>query len=166
MATQQAGQDPSSGAVGPETATAIGRIRDELTTATRRGSARARRTQPALSLVDQSLLNYIEANPGARGVDIASHFQLHKSTVSRQLKILFELGLVQFAPDAAPSASGAESAAGAARGQAIELTASGSILQAKSSAELLAALTERLAHWDSGDLETFATLLTRYNRGS
>lgn len=142
-------------------APAIARIRDELTTATRRGSARARRTHPSLSLVDQSLLNFIEANPGARGVDIANHFQLHKSTVSRQLKILFDLGLVQFAPDAAGSGAGP-----ATRGQAIELTASGRILQAESSAELLAALTDRLAHWGADDLETFAALLSRYNSGA
>ncbi|MET0783402.1 MAG: MarR family winged helix-turn-helix transcriptional regulator [Leifsonia flava] len=158
MATQATQGATSSGDASP----AVARIRDELTTATRRGSARARRTHPSLSLVDQSLLNYIEANPGARGVDIAGHFQLHKSTVSRQLKILFELGLVQFAPDAADPSAGAQ----ASRGQAIELTASGRILQAESSAELLAALTERLAHWDASDLETFAALLARYNSGT
>ena len=133
----------------------IARIRDELTTATRRGTALARRAHPSLSLVDQSLINHIESHPGVRAVDIATHFQLHKSTVSRQLKLLGELGLVRFTPSS-----------GGPRGQGLELTDEGRRIHAESSADLLHALTERLANWDASDVDLFAALLHRYNAGA
>ena len=75
---------------------AIARVHRELTLVGRRGTARVRRENEALSVVDRSLLAFIDANPGCRAVDIAAHLQLNRSTVSRQLGALFGEDLVAF----------------------------------------------------------------------
>lgn len=128
----------------------IARIQDGLTTISRRGAARARQSYASLSLVDQSLVTYIGANPGCRNVDISAHFQLNKSTVSRQVAALVGLGLV-------------EVRGSTARGQGLALTETGEDLRRKLADEVLAALTERLASWSEDDLRTFAQMLERFN---
>lgn len=130
----------------------IARVQDGLTTISRRGAARAREGYASLSLVDQSLLTYIGANPGCRNVDIAAHFQLNKSTVSRQVTALVELGLVQIRDSANDS-----------RGQGLGLTEAGADLRRKLAEEILASLTERLASWSEEDLQTFAGMIERFN---
>ena len=135
----------------PQRTRAIARIQAELTTVARRGTARVRRENEALSFVDQSLLSYIGANPGARAVDIATHFQLNRSTVSRQLGALAEFGLITAAePDAG-------------RGQALELTPAGERALEDAARVVQSALTERLADWTPADLSAFARMLERYN---
>lgn len=131
----------------------IAQVQGELLTLSRRGTARAREAYASLSLVDQSLVTYIGTNPGCRNVDIAAHFQLNKSTVSRQLSTLIDLGFI-------------ESHAIEGRGQALTLTAKGSELQQRLSEEVLAALTTRFASWPEDDIRTFAILLERFNSGS
>jgi DNA-binding MarR family transcriptional regulator len=131
----------------------IARVQGELMTLSRRGAARAREAYASLSLVDQSLVTYIGANPGCRNVDIAAHFQLNKSTVSRQLASLIGLGLI-------------ESRSVEGRGQALTLTAKGSELQRQLSEEVLVALTARFSSWTEDDIRTFGRLLQRFNSGS
>lgn len=131
----------------------VARVRDELTTITRRGTARARQSHPALSLVDQSLLTYIESNPGCRAIDIASHFQLNKSTVSRQLQGLAQAGLIRL--DTEHASHG--------RGQPITLTESGRSVQAEAAADVLRALTSRLAQFSDDEVRMFAGTLRRFN---
>lgn len=135
-------------------ATSMARVQDGLTTISRRATARARQGYASLSLVDQSLVTYIGANPGCRNVDIASHFQLNKSTVSRQVTALADLGLVQ------GQDSGADK-----RGQGLALTDAGEQLRRRLAEEVLAGLTERLASWSEDDLRTFAGMLERFNAG-
>ncbi|MFF1634521.1 MarR family winged helix-turn-helix transcriptional regulator [Leifsonia sp. NPDC058248] len=134
--------------------TSIARVQEELTTIARRGTARVRRENEALSFVDQSLLSYIAANPGCRAVEIAAHFRLNRSTVSRQLGALAEFGLIATADAGAP---------GRGRGQALHLTAAGESAMRDSSDTVLAALTERLSGWAASDIENFARMLERYN---
>ena len=135
----------------------IERVQRGLMTIGRRGTARIRRQSEPLSVVDRSILSFIDENPGARGVDIAAHFQLNRSTVSRQLGALIDEGLV--------AAGDAELAAGA-RGQALELTAEGRAAFERATRETRAAIQGRLASWSEDDLETFARLLERYNAAS
>ncbi|MFJ8896123.1 MarR family winged helix-turn-helix transcriptional regulator [Leifsonia sp. NPDC102414] len=129
----------------------IASIGAQLTTVARRGTARVRRENEALSFVDQSLLNYIGANPGCRAVDIAAHFQLNRSTVSRQLAALAEFGLVV---SAEPDAS---------RGLALRLTDAGTAALRDAASTVQAALTTRLSGWTADELRAFAGMLSRYN---
>lgn len=129
----------------------IARIGAELTTVARRGTARVRRQNEALSFVDQSLLSYIGANPGCRAVDIAAHFQLNRSTVSRQLGTLAEFGLVT------------TTELDAARGQALGLTEAGVAALNDAATALQAALTARLSTWSADELGAFAAMLSRFN---
>jgi DNA-binding MarR family transcriptional regulator len=131
----------------------IARVQDALITVARRGTARVRRENEALSFVDQSLLSYIAANPGTRATDIATHFQLNRSTVSRQLGALAEFGLITSSADSAKSA----------RGQALRLTPAGEDAMRTSSQVVLGALTERMTDWPAADIERFAQMLERYN---
>jgi DNA-binding MarR family transcriptional regulator len=131
----------------------ITRVQDALITVARRGTARVRRENEALSFVDQSLLSYIAANPGTRATDIAAHFQLNRSTVSRQLGALAEFGLITSSADSAKST----------RGQALRLTPAGEEAVRTSSQVVLGALTERMTDWSAADIERFAQMLERYN---
>lgn len=130
---------------------AVDRIQAELTTITRRGTARVRREDEALSFVDQSLLSHIRANPGCRAVDIAGHFQLNRSTVSRQLGALAEFGLI------------ATTDADSGRGHALVVTDRGRASLDRAAGSVRAALAERLADWSPDELEAFAGMLERYN---
>ncbi len=130
---------------------AVERIQSELTTIARRGTARVRREDETLSFVDQSLLSYIRANPGCRAVDIASHFQLNRSTVSRQLGALAEFGLI----------AGADADTG--RGHALVVTERGRASLDRAAGSVRAALDERLAGWSADELALFAGMLSRYN---
>ena len=50
---------------------------------------------PGLSVVAYTLLVQVEAEPQARAADLAAHFGLDKSTVSRQLDQLVAAGLLR-----------------------------------------------------------------------
>lgn len=128
----------------------ITRVRDELTTVARRGSARARLSHASLSMVDQSLITYIGANSGCRTVEIASYFQLNKSTVSRQVNTLIERGY-------------AASVERRGRGHGLRLTERGSAVRAETTAGNHDALAARLNDWDDADVAAFARMLERYN---
>ena len=132
----------------------IADVQAELMTLSRRGAARAREAYESLSLVDQSLLTYIGANPGCRNVEVAAHFHLNKSTVSRQIAALIEHGYIQ----STDNANG--------RGHALTLTAKGGELRSNLTDEVLVALTARFRSWSEDDIRTFAMLLKRFNAGN
>ncbi|MEF2977963.1 MarR family winged helix-turn-helix transcriptional regulator [Subtercola sp. YIM 133946] len=136
----------------PDRSALVTSVQGELTTLTRRGTARARNSHPALSVVDQSLLGFIESNQGCRAIDIADHFHLNRSTVSRQLRSLADARLISMAPDP-----------GSTRGQPIVLTQRGVEVQAEAAAEVLDALTGRLVGWTDEEVAAFADILRRYN---
>lgn len=137
----------------PESRDPIARVQRELLTLGRRGTARVRREDEVLSVVDRSLLTYIDDNPGCRAVDIATHFQLNRSTVSRQLGALLDHGFV-FAVD---------EPAGASRGIALRLTDAGRRAYDQSSRLVFDSVARRLEGWSEADLEDFARMLERYN---
>src|SRR5262245_55640959 len=77
---------------------AIDTIQRELTAFARRARTQAAQLHPELSLVTHSLLDHMEKSGGCRGTDLASHFLLDKSTVSRQLAMMEREGLIVRAP--------------------------------------------------------------------
>ncbi|MEU1374212.1 MarR family winged helix-turn-helix transcriptional regulator [Streptomyces triculaminicus] len=129
-------------------------IQRELTAFARRARATAARMHPELSLVSFTLLAHLEDRQGCRATDLAAHYLLDKSTVSRQIATLERLGLVERRLDPDDQ-----------RVQVLHLTDAGAATLAQVAASRLAAFHERLADWDEGDLARFAGYLLRYNAG-
>lgn len=127
-------------------------IFDEIQEIARRGTARSRRIIAPLSFVEHSLITYIGGNPGSTAADIAASFQLNRSTTSRQVGGLIELGLVEHADDGAPS-----------RGHALALTTRGRELLESSRDIQRGIMASRLGDWSEADVRAFAAALTRYN---
>ena len=126
-------------------------IQRALTAIARRGRARSRAHAPQLSLVDQSLLDYLHDHPDSRAADIAAHYLLDKSTVSRQLAGLVAGGArAGHRPRRRPRQGAAPHAQ---RGAVI----------AASMAAQREALQERLQGWTGEEVRAFARALERFN---
>ncbi|MEU1122053.1 MarR family winged helix-turn-helix transcriptional regulator [Streptomyces sp. NPDC005899] len=127
-------------------------IQRELTAFARRARAAAARLHPDLPLVSYTLLAHIDRSQGCRAADLAAHYMLDKSTVSRQISALEKLGLVERHPD--PNDH---------RIQVLRPTAAGITTLASTQASRRAAYRERLGDWTADDLAQFAEYLLRYN---
>ncbi|MFF3707357.1 MarR family winged helix-turn-helix transcriptional regulator [Streptomyces phaeochromogenes] len=127
-------------------------IHHELTAFARRARASAGRLHPELSLVSYTLLGHLEDVGGCRATDLAAHYSLDKSTVSRQVSALERAGLVERRADAQDQ-----------RVQVLHLTPAGKEILAQVTASRRVAFRERLAGWPEEDLERFAGYLLRYN---
>ncbi|MGW8352723.1 MarR family winged helix-turn-helix transcriptional regulator [Streptomyces wedmorensis] len=127
-------------------------IQRELTAFARRARAAAARVHPELPLVSYTLLAHIEEQSGCRATDLAAHYLLDKSTVSRQVAGLEKLGLVERRP--APDDH---------RVHVLHPTEAGSRILATAQTNRLAAYQERLKDWSAEDLAHFASYLLRYN---
>ncbi|WP_330239623.1 MarR family winged helix-turn-helix transcriptional regulator [Streptomyces sp. NBC_00525] len=130
-------------------------IQRELTAFARRARAAAARLHPELPLVSYTLLAHIDDQQGCRATDLAAHYMLDKSTVSRQVAGLEKLGLVERHPDPDDH-----------RIQVLHPTEAGTQALAASQASRRAAYQERLADWTADDLSRFAAYLLRYNATS
>ncbi|MEU4112285.1 MarR family winged helix-turn-helix transcriptional regulator [Streptomyces sp. NPDC048208] len=134
---------------------AVETIQREMTAFARRARASAGRMHPELSLVSYTLLGHLEERGGCRATDLATHYALDKSTVSRQVGALERAGLIErrLAPDDA-------------RVQVLHLTDAGQEILAQVTRSRRAAFRERLADWPEDDLIRFAAYLERYNAGA
>ncbi|MFF9365389.1 MarR family winged helix-turn-helix transcriptional regulator [Streptomyces griseoluteus] len=134
---------------------AVETIQREMTSFARRARASAGRMHPELSLVSYTLLGHLEERGGCRATDLASHYALDKSTVSRQVGALERAGLIErrLSPEDA-------------RVQVLHLTEAGEEILAQVTRSRRAAFRERLADWPEDDLVRFAAYLERYNAGS
>ncbi|MBV1949017.1 MarR family winged helix-turn-helix transcriptional regulator [Streptomyces sp. BV129] len=134
---------------------AVETIQREMTAFARRARASAGRMHPELSLVSYTLLGHLEERGGCRATDLATHYALDKSTVSRQVGALERAGLIErrLAPDDA-------------RVQVLHLTDAGQEILAQVTRSRRAAFRERLADWPEDDLIRFAAYLERYNAGT
>ncbi|MEU9575914.1 MULTISPECIES: MarR family winged helix-turn-helix transcriptional regulator [Streptomyces] len=125
-----------------------------MTSFARRARALAGRLHPELSLVSYTLLGHLEESGGCRATDLADHYALDKSTVSRQVAVLEREGLVERRQDAADQ-----------RVQVLQLTDAGRRMLARVTDRRRAAVEERLSGWTEEDLARFASYLERYNAG-
>ncbi|MGV9558925.1 MarR family winged helix-turn-helix transcriptional regulator [Streptomyces sp. NPDC003522] len=123
-----------------------------MTVFARRARASAGRLHPELSLVSYTLLGHLEDSGGRRATDLAAHYALDKSTVSRQVSALERAGLIERRQDPADH-----------RVHVLHLTDAGRAILAQVTESRRAAFRERLAGWREGDLERFAEYLVRYN---
>jgi DNA-binding MarR family transcriptional regulator len=135
-----------------EAATAVETIQREMTVFARRARASAGRLHPELSLVSYTLLGHLEERDGCRATDLAAHYALDKSTVSRQVAALERAGLVERRLDPEDH-----------RVQVLHLTESGRHILGQVTVSRRAAVGERLADWSPEDLQRFAGYLVRYN---
>jgi DNA-binding MarR family transcriptional regulator len=133
-------------------AESIDSIQRELTAVARRARSVTAQIHPGLTLVTYTLLDHLHERGGCRGTDLAAHFLLDKSTVSRQISALERLGLVERTADPEDL-----------RGQIILPSAAGEQLLADVRERRHQAFLSRLADWPDGDLERFASYLTLYN---
>jgi len=133
---------------------AVETIQREMTAFARRARASAGRMHPELSLVSYTLLGHLEESGGCRATDLAAHYALDKSTVSRQVAVLERDELIGRSPDPDDH-----------RVQVLHLTDAGRRVLAKVTERRREAVRERLADWSEEDLERFAGYLVRYNAG-
>ncbi|GAB7102146.1 hypothetical protein JCM4814A_04600 [Streptomyces phaeofaciens JCM 4814] len=133
-------------------AEAVETIQREMTSFARRARASAGRLHPELSLVSYTLLGHLEESGGCRATDLAAHYALDKSTVSRQVSALERAALIERRPDPEDH-----------RVQVLHLTDTGRRILAQVTESRRTAFRERLADWPAEDLERFAEYLVRYN---
>lgn len=131
---------------------AVESIQREMTVFARRARASAGRMHPELSLVSYTLLGHLEERDGCRATDLAAHYALDKSTVSRQVAALERAALVERRQDPEDH-----------RVQVLHLTETGRQILAQVTVSRRAAFRERLANWPEEDLARFADYLVRYN---
>ncbi|MGW7269918.1 MarR family winged helix-turn-helix transcriptional regulator [Streptomyces sp. NPDC054864] len=123
-----------------------------MTAFARRARATAARMHPELSLVSYTLLSHLEYQGGCRATDLAAHYTLDKSTISRQVGALEKAGLVERRLDPTDH-----------RVHVLHLTDRGIEVLAQVTDARRIAFRERLAEWGEPDLEKFAEYLLRYN---
>ncbi|MET9132152.1 MarR family winged helix-turn-helix transcriptional regulator [Streptomyces antibioticus] len=138
-----------------EAAEAVETIQREMTSFARRARASAGRLHPELSLVSYTLLGHLEESGGCRATDLAAHYALDKSTVSRQVAALERVALIERRVDPEDH-----------RVQLLHLTEAGRRILAQVTESRRAAFHERLANWSAAELERFAEYLVRYNAGA
>jgi DNA-binding MarR family transcriptional regulator len=126
-----------------------------LTTLARRARDVGDDLHPGLSLVAYTLLEQVDVAPGMRAADLAAHFCLDKSTLSRQLEQLIAAGLLR-----------RDGERPGRRGYVLTLTAAGRQHLDVAGQAVRDRLAERLTDWDDHDISAFAELVTRFNRGA
>ncbi|MFJ3380374.1 MarR family winged helix-turn-helix transcriptional regulator [Curtobacterium sp. NPDC090217] len=127
----------------------IGRAYTELSRITRRASIRARGDDAVLSIVDQSLVDFVVLHPGCMAIDIARYLRLNRSTISRQLAGLLAAGLIRTTDG------------GTGNAKPLEATDEGRAALARSVKLHRDALDERIASWSDDDIALLAGLLER-----
>lgn len=132
--------------------TAVETIQREMTSFARRARAMAGRMHPELSLVSYTLLSHLDEKGGCRATDLAAHYALDKSTVSRQVSALERAGLVMRRVDPDDH-----------RVQVLHPTEAGADILAQVTVSRRQAFQERVADWPEEDLVRFADYLLRYN---
>ncbi len=112
----------------------------------------AREVHPGLDPAVFGLLSRLADSDGGRAADLASWFGLDKSTVSRQVAVLTELGLVERQP-----------LPGDARASLLVLTTEGAERLSRARAGRLARFRSLLGSWDSAEVDALAAGLRRLN---
>ncbi|BAW05715.1 MarR family winged helix-turn-helix transcriptional regulator [Nocardia seriolae] len=136
----------------PGRADAIEVIQRELTAFARRARGRAGELHPELSLVASSVLDLVIERDGCLAADLAGHFHLDKSTVSRQVAALERDGYLAREVDPAKR-----------RNLILRATPEGRRVARAAARSRADAFTERFRDWDDGDVERLAEYLVRYN---
>ena len=138
----------------------LGELEVELSRLLRRARSAQQRTaaevHPDLDSAGYAVLVAVRdlaaAGGGARGGDISDVLGLHKSTTSRNLTTLEELGLIERIPDPVD-----------ARARQVRLTTAGSEALGRTVVGRRERLRARLSSWDAQDVADLARLLRLLN---
>lgn len=138
----------------------FGALEVELTRLLRRARSSQQRTaaevHPDLDVAGYAVLVAVRdlaaSTGGARGGDLSDVLGLHKSTMSRNLTTLEDLGLVERIADPDD-----------ARARQVRLTAQGAQRLEQAFTQRRERLRRQLSSWDAGDIERLAALLRRLN---
>ena len=138
----------------------LGELEVELSRLLRRARSAQQRTaaevHPDLDSAGYAVLVAVRdlaaAGGGARGGDISDVLGLHKSTTSRNLTTLEELGLIERIPDPVD-----------ARARQVRLTTAGSEALDRTVVGRRERLRARLSSWDAQDVADLARLLRLLN---
>ncbi|GAA4210514.1 MarR family winged helix-turn-helix transcriptional regulator [Actinocatenispora rupis] len=131
---------------------AVETIQRELIEFARRARGVSARSHPGLSLVAYTLLTHVERHEQTRAADLAEHYVLDKSTVSRQLAELADRGLLERVADPRNH-----------RSRVLRVTAKGRRHLDVAREQAVGAMADRLTDWPDADLARFASYLERYN---
>jgi DNA-binding MarR family transcriptional regulator len=107
---------------------------------------------PGLDTASYALLVHLYETGPVRAAEIVERTGLDKSTVSRQIARLEELGLLERAVDSADG-----------RARIVQLTATGHDRLEDVRTDRRKLLRQRLEDWSTEDMQTFSTLLERLN---
>jgi DNA-binding MarR family transcriptional regulator len=136
---------------------AFNALEQELLTLLRRARAMSaemgREVHPDLDPEAYGLLAGIHDYSRARASDLAGHFGLGKATVSRQLKVLAELGLIEREPDPADG-----------RAHVLVITEEGRQRMETTRAARRSRWHAVLGRWPVDDVRLLADMLARFNR--
>ncbi len=133
--------------------THVAALYEELSLLVRRSQEFSGEIHAGLSLVDYTLLTRIAGSPGTRAADLAALFGLDKSTLSRQVQVLIDRGLVERSGERPGK-----------RGVVLELTHDGQDALAAAVAGVRAALGEWLDGWSEREISDFAAMVARLNQ--
>lgn len=112
----------------------------------------ARQVHPDLEAGAYSILVRLAETGGERLTDMAAAFGVGKPTVSRQVAVLEDLGLVRRTPDPRD-----------ARSQVLDLTPEGASRLEAARAARRTRFQELMSRWPEDDVATLARLLHRFN---
>jgi DNA-binding MarR family transcriptional regulator len=104
-----------------------------------------------MSFVTTTILFYVASTPEPHATGLADEYGLDKSTVSRQLAVLEDQGLIRRAPHATRT-----------RSQLLKLTTKGRRGLASAIANHRRRLAESLGTWPDADVVAFSRLLARF----
>jgi DNA-binding MarR family transcriptional regulator len=131
-------------------------VEHELGVLFRRGRALSaemgRKVHPELEPGAYGLLIRIEDGGPARPSDLADYFSVGKATISRQLKVLEELGLIQREPDPVDR-----------RAHLLDLTPEGRRRLGCARTARQERFRTMLGAWDRDEVELLARMLSRFN---
>jgi DNA-binding MarR family transcriptional regulator len=131
-------------------------VEHELGVLFRRGRAMSaemgRKVHPELEPGAYGLLIRIDDGGPARPSDLADYFNVGKATISRQLKVLEELGLIQREPDPVDR-----------RAHLVGLTSEGRHRLGCARAARQERFRTMLGAWDRDEVELLARMLGRFN---
>ncbi|MDV7353238.1 MarR family transcriptional regulator [Rhodococcus oxybenzonivorans] len=138
---------------GESSASGVVAVHDELVRLVRQLVAGDGPPAGSPTFAQHSLLSYIARNPGCRATQISESFGVHRSTVSRQLRVCIDEGWVR--AEAGPLRSG----------HPLTLTDAGVAVLAGADARRVEEVRDRMASWSDRDIAAFADHLRRFRHG-
>ncbi|MEU4097637.1 MarR family transcriptional regulator [Streptomyces sp. NPDC026673] len=127
-------------------------IQRELTAFARRARHKAVQLHRELTLPAHSMLEHMHRNGSCHAADLAAHFMLDKSTISRQIAMLEAEGMIMRETDPDDH-----------RRQILKASEKGLDQLKEANRQRRSSFRERFTDWDDADLAQLAVYLRRYN---